>query len=71
MAEWVRTKQPDGSVTVAKTTDAMLEEIGRLAHGWQNERDYIRTICEVHMRWANDDAAAALMAIIGIVKGVR
>lgn len=49
--------------------DDMLDEIGRLNKGWQSERDFIRTICEVNMVWADDNSRAVLTAILHIVKG--
>lgn len=71
MGEFVRNKKADGSIEVLKTTDAMLEEIGRLAQGWQEERDFIRTLCEMHTRGADPNSEAVLRAILYIVKGVR
>lgn len=71
MGEFVRNKNPDGTVEVLKTTDAMLEEIGRLASGWQEERDFIRTLCEINVRGADENSEAVLRAILYIVKGVR
>lgn len=49
----------------------MLDEIGRLAKGWQDERDYLRTVLEVHYHAANPDSQAMITALLRIVKAPR
>lgn len=45
-----------------KATDAMLDELSAVHKGWQSERDFIRTICEVNMHWADDNSRAVVPA---------
>ena len=52
-----------------KATDALLDELSDVHQGWQAERDFIRTICEVNMAWADANSRAVLTAILLIVKG--
>ncbi len=54
-----------------KREDQLLEEVGRLARGWQDERDYLRTVLEVHYHAANEDSQAMITALLRIVKAPR
>lgn len=54
-----------------KATDALLDELSDVHRAWQSERDYIRTVLEVHYQAANPDAQSMITALLRIVKAPR
>lgn len=70
MAEYVTVKGPTGARR-EKATDLMLDELSAVNKGWQAERDYIRTVLEVHYHAANPDSRAMITALLKIVKGAH